>query len=123
MARVCGYSYTFTSTIRGFHVYRSVWEPTLNDKLTVKKEADNVHDNNAVCILKESVIVGHAPRELAHILSNFINHSGEIHVEVKDCKYRHSSVAGGLEISATYTITGKVKLVKKAKLLIEKHLN
>lgn len=36
---------------------------------------------------------------------------------ITDTNYKHSEIAGGLEILANYTISGNIKLVTKAKKL------
>jgi hypothetical protein len=49
------------------------------------------------------------------VLINFLNHSGVITVVVTDPKFRHSEIAGGLEILADYILSGNIKLVCKGK--------
>ena len=58
-------SFWIESTVRGYHVYKSLWTPVIGKELRVQIE-DNTFDNFAVAIWKD-VIVGHAPRELARI--------------------------------------------------------
>ena len=63
---------------------------------------------NAISIIAaNNKIVGHAPRELASVLTHFLNHSGVITVTVTNPKYRHCEIAGGLEIIANYKLSGK----------------
>ena len=58
-------SFRIESTVRGHHVYKSLWTPVIGEELRVQIE-DNPFDNFAVAIWKD-VIVGHVPRELARI--------------------------------------------------------
>ena len=46
-----------TSCIRGHHVYKNVWTPTLRDELECRKERDNDFDRYAVAVLRRSVVV------------------------------------------------------------------
>ena len=47
--------------VRGYQVYKNIWKPTVNDELETKMEPDNVMDKYAVCIKKNTSIVGHLP--------------------------------------------------------------
>jgi len=44
-------TYKWHSVIRGYHVYKEVWTPILNEELAVKKEEDNGYDCYAVSII------------------------------------------------------------------------
>ena len=48
MSRTDLYSWTFSSLIKGFHIYKTSWEPYENEILTAKKESDNLYDVNAI---------------------------------------------------------------------------
>ena len=51
-----------TSCIRGHHVYKNVWTPTLEDELECRREGDNDFDQYPVSMLRKGVVVGHLPR-------------------------------------------------------------
>ena len=55
------YASTFdtSSCIRGHHVYKNVWTPTLGDELECRREGDNDFDRYAVAVLRKGVVVGH----------------------------------------------------------------
>ena len=36
--------------VRGHHVYKATWTPTVGEILTVRQEPGNGHDTHAVCI-------------------------------------------------------------------------
>ena len=57
----CASTFDTTSCIRGHHVYKNVWTPTLGDKLECRK-GDNDFDRYAVAVLRRGVVVGHLPR-------------------------------------------------------------
>ncbi len=54
---------TLDSVIRGHHVYKRIWTPTVGEQLQLRP--DNESDLRAVAILKHGVIVGHLPRKTA----------------------------------------------------------
>ena len=45
-------SFTFESAVRGFHVYKSVWNPVIDERLSTEREFGNSEDLNAVCVRK-----------------------------------------------------------------------
>ena len=58
------------SVIRGHHIYKSVWSPRVGEIVSVDHEHRNTHDRHAVCLLKESAIIDHAPRETVAIVQH-----------------------------------------------------
>ena len=69
----------FTSVIRGHHIYKSVWTPTLGEKFNCReddrKEAKQ-HDEYAIGTYLEaytgSELVGHVPMELSYLIYTFL---------------------------------------------------
>ena len=47
--------------VKGYHVYKNIWKPTVNEELETEMEPDNVIDKYAVCVKKNTSIVGHLP--------------------------------------------------------------
>ena len=43
--------------VKGYHVYKNIWKPTVNEELETKMEPDNVMDKYAVCVKKNTSIV------------------------------------------------------------------
>ena len=76
------------SVIRGHHIYKSVWSPRVGEIVSVDREHGNSHDRHAVCLLKGSSIIGHAPRELAKYFWFFLGHGGTITCEVTGSRKR-----------------------------------
>ena len=65
---------------RGFHAYRSVWKPRIEENLQMKPEFANVHDPFAIAITASSPetltkydVVGHVPREISRFCRYFLN--------------------------------------------------
>ena len=65
--------FTFDSAVRGYHIYKVVWKPTIGEKLQVDQELGNKADkfalkvvkNNefAMKVVKNNEIVGNLRRE------------------------------------------------------------
>ena len=47
--------------VKGYHVYKNIWKPTVNEELETEMEPDNVMDKYAVCVKKNTSIVRHLP--------------------------------------------------------------
>ena len=60
-------SFTFKSAIRGYHVYKDIWTPSVDDKRSVEREFKNQFDLFAVKIILDGETVGHLPREFSKI--------------------------------------------------------
>lgn len=98
-------NFAFPCGLRGFHVYKDVWNPKLNEKLEVIHEQNNVHDRYAIAASKKHpsrltpLTVGHLPREISRFTRYLIMHGAVVKVKVTDTKYRRSPlIQGGLEI-------------------------
>ena len=55
------------SCIRGHHVYKASWKPTLNEELNCYKEEGNPHDPYAVAVTKgdSKTVVGHVLHKIS----------------------------------------------------------
>ena len=47
--------------VKGYHVYKNIWKPTVNEELETETEPDNVMDKYTVCVKKNTSVVGHLP--------------------------------------------------------------
>ena len=65
-------SYRIESTVRGHHVYKSLWTPVTGEELRVQIEEDNIFDEFAVAVFIDGNIVGHVPLELARTCWYFL---------------------------------------------------
>ena len=101
--------FVLNSVVRGHHVYKCIWTPSVGEKLPLVTEVGNLHDKYAVCIKKDGEIVGHVPRGISRTVWYFINHNGIGICEITG-KRKHGV---GLEVPCTYTFYGKQKLVDK----------
>ena len=50
--------YDFDSIVRGHHVYKTIWTPVIYETLQVAREDMNEHDEYAVAITREDVLLG-----------------------------------------------------------------
>ena len=55
-------NFDVVSFVRGYHEYKSIWTPKSGEILSTEREPGNLVDKYAVCLKKESEVVGHLPR-------------------------------------------------------------
>ena len=119
--------FSFSSAIRGYHVYKSTWQPFIGEHLELERENGNAHDRFAVAVIKicparrTQTIVGHIPREISSIIWHFLSHGGKC--TVTEIKRRSPLVQGGLEVPCCITLSGKKKLAYKAETVIKNASN
>jgi len=107
------------SCVRGFHVYSTIWNPTLGEILPCRRELTNVTDRYAVAVLESGTIVGHLPRKFSKIFSLFIRRGGNITCEITGRRrYSRDLVQGGMEVPCKLVLRSTHKEVKKFKILI-----
>ncbi len=114
--------YPYASCIRGHHVYKDIWSPYINEKLTCVMEEDNSHDPYAVSV-KKGQIVGHLPRIISAACSLFMRRNGVMSATLTDGRqYSRDLPQGGLEVPCVLTFRGESKYVEKIKKLLPTQL-
>lgn len=108
----------FSSCVRGYHVYQSIWLPSIGEIVDCHRERGNATDRYAIKVMKNDDIVGHLPKKISTLCSLFIRRGGLIKCEVTGLKrYSQDLVQGGLEIPCDLIFEGKEKDIKKQSLL------
>ena len=73
------YEYTIDCVIRGYHVYKATWVPSIGNILQCEHERGNVEDMFAVAVKRfDSETVGHIPRRISRICWFFLQQGGSI---------------------------------------------
>ena len=105
--------------VRGYHIYKDIWEATLRENLECQRESRNIHDIYAVAVLKSGLVVGHVPKRISSICSLFL-HAGSIHCIVSGAKrYSANLEQGGLEVPCILKFeSDNLKLQNKTKKLV-----
>ncbi len=75
--------------IRGYHVYKEVWEAAVGKTLMCEREPRNALDRYAVAVIKTETIIGHLPQKLSRVCSPFLRRGGTIDCTVTGTR-RHS---------------------------------
>ena len=61
-----------SSMVRGYHVYKTVWQPSIGDEFETTVEEGNSHDRYAFAVIVSGMEVGHVPREMSKDVFYFI---------------------------------------------------
>ena len=107
------YCFSIESMIRGYHVYKNIWDdPSIDEELWCKREPGNPSDPYAVAVIKEivgdDVVVGHVPRAISSICSIFLRRGGYITSRVNGHRrYSSDLPQGGQEIPCVLTFSVK----------------
>ena len=114
--------FTFNSAVRGYHVYKVVWKPTVGEKLQVHQELGNEANKFAVKVVKNNEIVGNLPCEYSRTVWYFTTRGGKICVEVTGCRRHCKQLCGGMEIPCrlVFSCSSKVKINHLKELLESK---
>ena len=107
-------SFRIESTVRGHHVYKASRSPYIGEELSVQCEVNNIHDDFAVAVLKNSNTVGHVPREISRVCWYFLHKSGSEMTCIVNGDRRRSEVDGkGLVVPCVYIFKGKQKHLER----------
>ena len=73
----------FECVIRGYHEYKRVWNPEMNERLSTEIETGNPHERYAVAVVfKEHGTVGHIPKKISRLCCSFLSRGGVVQVRV-----------------------------------------
>ena len=79
-------------------MYKEVWEAVIGEALDCYKEPTNATDRYAVAVTKAATIIGHLPRNLSKVCSQFLQSGGPIRSTVSGRRrYLSDLLQGGLE--------------------------
>ena len=102
--------------IRGCHVYQDIWEAAVDEDLVCRPERSNAHDQYAVAVMKNDLVVGHLPSKFSRLYTLFMR-GGVIVCRVTGRRRHSSDLPQGLEIPCVLLLKGSSKELNKLKKL------
>ena len=110
----------YESCVRGYHIYRSVWNAMPEEIFPCSIEEGNTKDRYVVSIVKRDMdVIGHVPRKISAACCIFIRRGGSISCKVTSkCRYSHDLPQGGLEVPCILTFKGTDSEMMKLKKLL-----
>ena len=92
-------TFTLSSCVCNYHVYRDVWNPSVGETLNYECEGRNPEDPYAFALQKDVIIIGHIPRTISCVCTLFLRGDGAIQYTVSGPrKYSDDLLQGGLEL-------------------------
>ena len=85
--------------VRGYHVYKNVWKPSLGDKLACEREFSKCFDKCVMKVVNNSKTVGHLPCKFGKKAWYFLAHGGTMSVKVTSNWRRCKQPCGGIEFT------------------------
>ena len=100
-------TFQFTAAIRGYHVFRKIWEPVIEEELKCAHEVGNEYDVFSIKTCQGSrKTVGHLPREISRETKFLLDRGATVNAKLSSDHYRKSPLfQGGLEIACIATVT------------------
>jgi len=91
------------------HVYKASWSPYIGEELPVQCEVNNIHDDFAVAVLKNSNTDCHVAQEFPRVCWYFLHKSGSEMTRIITGDRRRSEVDSGkgLVVLCVYIFKGK----------------
>ena len=107
-------SFKIESIVRGHHVFKNIWTPTIGEDLRVTAESDNTFDEFAMAVCKDNIVVGHVPRELSRVCWYILQRrNSQMVCGVTESRRRSEVSRKCLVVPSAYTFTGKSSHIKR----------
>ena len=78
MASISGATFIVESCIRGYHIYKDIWDATIGEELQCARKSDVSNNRYAVAVRKNNAVVGHVPRKISRVCVLFLERNGTI---------------------------------------------
>ena len=105
------------SCVRGYHEYRSIWDPVLRSKYLCQREPNNEVDKFAVAVMNNGAVVGHIPKKISQPISRFLEtkESSVVCEVTGGQQFTRDHPRGGLEIPCNYNFSGEKEAISVLK--------
>ena len=64
--------FSVEAMVRGYLVYKDVWEAAVGEELRCEREPGNRQDPFTVAVVRSAVTVGHVPKKISSVCSMFL---------------------------------------------------
>ena len=107
MASSSGATFTVESCVRGYHIYKDIWDATIGEELQCARESNNSNDRYAVAVRKNNAVVGHVPRKISRVCALFLERNGAITCTITGSRRRSADLPqGGMELPCVLAFSG-----------------
>ena len=105
--------FQFSSYITGQYWYQHRWTPQIDEELICKHEVDNAHDEFAIAIIKDEMVVGHVPKQISKYFCRLLKSGGLIKVKVIGTPANTKKC--GIRVPCIYIVKGQQPFVQEIK--------
>ena len=105
--------YSFKKWVTGYHVYQDIWTPEIGEKLSCKEDPENPYDEYAVSVILDTELVGHVPRTISKIITNFLSTDGKVELTILANPKR--TRRNGIIVPCLYVLKGSQSIIEDAK--------
>ena len=91
------------SVIRGYHVYKEIWEASCGQVFPCLREVGNAFDPFAVSVVRDGDIIGHVPRKISATCSLFLRNRGTVKCTVTEKKRKEICGFRGWKVTTKST--------------------
>ena len=105
MASSSGETFTVESCVRGYHIYKDIWDATIGEELQCARESDNSNDRYAVAVRKNDAVVGHVPRTISRVCALFLERNGAINCTITGPRRRSADFPGARVSSSVLSLS------------------
>ena len=107
------------SYVRGYHAYKDNWNPVVGKTLVLRREPTNMVDKHAVAVVKDSVVVGHIPYNLAPRVGQFLRRDENKAFAEVTGEVVNRGAGYGQEVPCIYRLYGPKIYVDKMEELVD----
>ena len=109
--------------MRGYHIYKDIWDTMIGEELLCKREPDNRSDRYAVAVKKDGIIIGHLLRIISRPCSLFLRRGNKIICRIAGHRrYSADLPQGGLEVPCVFQFEGEAKEIAKLNKFVKPEL-
>ena len=77
-----GAQYQKAPCVRGYYVYKGIWEAAVGETVVYVLEPGNFHVRNAVAVEKDGRIIGYLPQNISPVRALFLKIDGPVRCTV-----------------------------------------
>ena len=107
------------SYVRGYHAYKDNWNLVVGETLVLRREPTNMVDKHTVAVVKDSVVVGHIPYNLAPRVGQFLRRDENKAFAEVTGEVVNRGAGYGQEVPCIYRLYGPKIYVDKMKELVD----
>ena len=114
--------FTVQAMVRGYHIYKEIWESSVREQLICEIEETNRQDSHVVAVVKSRTVVGHVPQNISLICTLFLHWTGSsICCEVTgERRYSWDLPQGGLDVPCKLHFKGTSETYRQSAAKAEK---